>query len=114
MFEARKAIVAPPAAEESEVAAAIRALAGKPLRIFLFCLAIWSLTNMDQSLFSYAVPGILSDLHIGLNVVAIMLSVGFAFTIVAAVVIGLLTDRFGRRLALVGCLALSGVFVGLQ
>jgi MFS family permease len=103
-----------PSAGEGDIRTAITRLRGKPLRIFLFCLAIWSISNMDQSLFSYAVPGILADLHIGLDVVAIMLSAGFAFTIVAVVVIGLLTDRFGRRLALAVCLGLSGIFVGLQ
>jgi MFS family permease len=96
------------------VAAALRAIPGNPLKVFLFCLAIWSLTNMDQSLFGYALPGILSDLHISLNVVSVILSIGFAFTIVAVVIIGLATDRFGRRLALAGCLAFSGLFVGLQ
>jgi MFS family permease len=106
--------VSDPPAGAGEVRAAFTQLRGKPLRIFLFCLAIWSISNMDQSLFSYAVPGILADLHIGLDVVAIMLSVGFAFTIVAVIVIGLLTDRFGRRLALSICLGLSGIFVGLQ
>ncbi len=100
--------------EGGTVRQAIAMLRGNTLKIFLFCLAIWSLTNMDQSLFSYAVPGILSDLHIGLDVIAIMLSVGFGFAIVATVVIGMLTDRFGRRAALACCLALSGVFVGLQ
>jgi MFS family permease len=97
-----------------DVGHAIRALPGKPLKIFLVCLAIWSLTNMDQSLFGYALPSILADLHISLDVVAVILSIGFGFTIVAAVAIGLATDRFGRRLALAACLALSGLFVGLQ
>ena len=114
MLEARKSIVGQPAAGKGEVAAAIRAMAGKPLRIFLFCLAIWSLTNMDQSLFGYAMPGILADLHIGLDAVAVILSIGFAFTMGAAVVVGLAADRFGRRLALAVCLGLSGLFVGLQ
>jgi MFS family permease len=100
--------------DHGSVAAALRALPGKPLTIFLFCLAIWSLTNMDQSLFGYALPGILADLHISLGVASIILSIGFGFTIVAVVVIGLATDRFGRRLALAGCLGLSGLFVGLQ
>jgi MFS family permease len=101
-------------AETDDVRTAVGQLRGKPIRIFLFCVAIWSLSNMDQSLFSYAVPGILADLHIGLDVVAIMLSVGFVFTIIAVIIIGLLTDRFGRRLALALCLGFSGLFVGLQ
>ena len=98
----------------TSTAEAIRALAGKPLRIFLSCLAIWSLTNMDQSLFGYALPGILADLHISLDVASVILSIGFTATIVAVVVIGIVTDRIGRRMALAGCLALSGLFVGLQ
>lgn len=114
MLEAQEIALTPSRPAEGEVVEALRALTGKPLKIFLFCLAIWSLTNMDQSLFGYALPGILNDLHIGLNVVSIILSIGFGFTIVTAVVIGLATDRFGRRLALAICLALSGLFVGLQ
>ncbi len=113
MVDARSAaLIAPP--PHGDVAAAIRALSGKPLRIFLFCLVIWSLTNMDQSLFGYALPGILRDLDISLDIVSVILSVGFAFAIVAVVAIGLATDRFGRRLGLACCLALSGLFVGLQ
>ncbi len=45
---------------------------------------------------------------------AIILSIGFAFTIVAAVAMGLAADRFGRRLALAVCLAFSSLFVGVQ
>jgi putative MFS transporter len=113
LVDARSAaLIAPP--PHGDVAAAIRALSGKPLRIFLFCLVIWSLTNMDQSLFGYALPGILRDLDISLDIVSVILSVGFAFAIVAVVAIGLATDRFGRRLGLACCLALSGLFVGLQ
>jgi MFS family permease len=114
LFDARERAVTPPLATDGEVAQAVRAMAGKPLRIFLFCLAIWSLTNMDQSLFGYAMPGILSDLHIGLGAVAVVLSIGFAFTMAAAVVGGLAADRFGRRLVLAICLGLSGLFVGFQ
>ena len=101
--------------DHGSVAGALRALPGKPLTIFLFCLAIWSLTNMDQSLFGYALPGILADLHISLGVASIILSIGFGFTIVAVVVIGLATDRFGRRsrsLAASVCQACSSGFRG--
>jgi MFS family permease len=100
--------------DHGTVAAALRAIPGTPLKVFLVCLAIWALTNMDQSLFSYAMPDILRDLNISLTVASYILSIGFGVTIVAVVVIGLATDRFGRRLALACCLAVSGLFVGLQ
>jgi MFS family permease len=100
--------------EGGDIASALRALRGEPIRIFLLCLGIWSLTNMDSSLFAYAIPGILGDLHLDLDIVGVILSIGFGFAIVAVVVIGLAADRFGRRLALAACVALSGLFVGLQ
>lgn len=104
-------VLAPPATSVHEAIASYR---GKPLRIFLMCLGIWSLSNMDQSLFGFAVPGILTDLNIGIDKIGLILSAGFAFTAVAVVAIGIITDRVGRRIALAACLGLSGLFVGLQ
>lgn len=96
------------------VGQALASYRGKPLRIFLVCLGIWSLSNMDQSLFGFAIPGIVADLHVGIDAIGLMLSAGFAFTALAVVVIGTITDRVGRRLALAACLGLSGLFVGAQ
>lgn len=101
-------------APAGEVRAALASYRGRPLRIFLVCLGIWSLSNMDQSLFGFAVPGIIADLHIGIDQIALILSAGFAFTAVAVVAIGTVTDRVGRRVALAACLGVSGLFVGLQ
>ncbi len=114
MFKARAPALETMHPDRETIPAALRAIPGAPLKVFLFCLAIWALTNMDQSLFSYAMPGILADLHISLTAASFILSIGFGVTIVAVVLIGLATDRFGRRVALAGCLAFSGLFVGLQ
>ena len=42
--------------------------------ILLFSLFAWTMSNLDQSLFGYAVPGIISDLHIGLEQIGQMLA----------------------------------------
>lgn len=39
----------------------IKAIYGDRPGIFLTCLLVWTLTNMDQALFGFAVPGMLSE-----------------------------------------------------
>ena len=69
---------------------------------------------MDQSLFGYAVPGILAEFHLGLNQIGHMLSLSFIFAAVVVVFAGLAADRFGRRWTLAGLLGSSGLFIGLH
>ncbi|HSN69990.1 MAG TPA: MFS transporter [Steroidobacteraceae bacterium] len=83
-------------------------------RTFAICLIGWTLTNMDQSLLGYAIPGIVLDFGIGLGAVGNMLAISFLFAAVAVVVIGMLADRYGRRALFVICLASSAAFVGLH
>jgi MFS family permease len=82
--------------------------------ILLFSLFAWTMSNLDQSLFGYAVPGIISDLHIGLEQIGQMLSFGFIVAAVMVVFAGLAADRYGRRWTLAGLLAASALFVGLH
>jgi MFS family permease len=84
------------------------------LGIFGICLAGWTLTNMDQSLLGYAIPGIIADLGIGLRQIGYLLAASFLFAAVAVVVLGVLADRYGRRALFVFCLATSAAFVGLH
>lgn len=84
------------------------------LLISVLCLIAWTLTNMDQSLFGYAIPGIMADLDIGLTEIGWTLSVAFLFAAVATIVIGILTDIYGRRIMLALCLGLSALFVALH
>ena len=90
------------------------ALRGYPLVIFLACLFGWSLTSMDQSLFGYAIPGIRNEFGAGIEQVGWVLSLSFVFAAFASVAIGILADRFGRRIMFIICLALSALLVGLH
>ena len=82
--------------------------------VFLVCLAVWTLTNMDQALFGYAIPGILTEFHLPLTVVGLVLTVSFVAAAILVVAAGVVADRLGRGLTLVVLLAASALMVGLQ
>ena len=82
--------------------------------VLAVCLAAWTLTNMDQSLFSYALPGILQSFHLPLEAAGVVIAVSFVCSCALVIVAGLLADRFGRGLMLCLLLGSSAVFVGLQ
>lgn len=83
-------------------------------RVFVICLVGWILTNMDQSFFGYAVPSLMQEFGVGLPVIGNILSAAFVLAAVAVVVVGVLADRYGRRLGFATCLASSAALVGLQ
>lgn len=91
-----------------------RLMHGYPARVFLICLAGWVLTNMDQSFFGYAVPSIMQEFEIGLPIIGNILSVAFILASITVVIVGVLADRYGRRVMFVACLAISALLVGLQ
>ena len=70
---------------------------GVPFNTFLICLVAVTLSNMDQALFSYAVPGISSEFDVSLKVIGWILSISFLVASFAVVCAGVLTDFFGRR-----------------
>ncbi len=74
----------------------------------------WALAAMDQSLFGYAVPGVMQDFGIGIEAVGLLVSVSFVFGMVAPIFIGVLADRFGPRLLLAFCLGVSSLLVFAQ
>jgi len=82
--------------------------------ILLFSLFAWTVSNLDQSLFGYAVPGILGEFKVGLERVGQILSIGFVVAAVLVVFAGLAADRYGRRWTLAALLAASALFVGLH
>jgi len=82
--------------------------------ILLFSVFAWTISNLDQSLFGYAVPGMIADFHIGLDAVGAILSVSFAAAAGLVVLAGLAADRYGRRYTLAALLAASALFVGLH
>ncbi len=82
--------------------------------ILAFCLFAWAVSNLDQSLFGYAVPGIVAEFQVGLEAIGLILSVGFMAAAVMVVFAGLAADSWGRRWTLGGLLAASALFVGLH
>ncbi|MBK6599476.1 MAG: MFS transporter [Proteobacteria bacterium] len=84
------------------------------LTILLFALFAWTMSNLDQSLFGYAVPGILGEFNVGLESVGLILSVGFITAAVMVIFAGIAADRYGRRWTLAALLASSAFFVGMH
>jgi MFS family permease len=92
----------------------LAAMRGAPTQVFLICLLGWTLSNLDQSLMGYAIPGIIREFDIGLDAIGLMLSISFVFAAFAVVFLGMLADRLGRRRVFVIVLALSAALVGLH
>ncbi len=90
------------------------ALAPIPWAALGIAFAAWSLANMDQSLFGYAIPELMSSLKLNIHGVSLIISASFAFGIIASIAIGVLTDSWGPRITLPLCLALSAILVGVQ
>lgn len=83
-------------------------------RVLAFSLFAWMVSNMDQSLFGYAVPGIVTEFGIGLPTIGLVLSISFAVAAVMVVFAGLAADRYGRRWTLSVLLGASALLVGLH
>lgn len=83
-------------------------------RVLWVTLIALTLSNMDQSFFGYAVPGIMADFGFSLSGIGAMISASFALSIVAAFAVGGLVERYGSQRVLTSCLAFSALFVGLQ
>jgi MFS family permease len=82
--------------------------------IFFICLFVWTLTNFDQSLFGYAIPGILAEFQLPLAAAGTILTISFVLGTVVIVLAGIAADRWGRGPVLVLLLVSSAIFVGLQ
>ncbi len=83
------------------------------LQVFGICLFGWTLANMDQAFFGYAIPPIKLDFGIGDQEIGYILSASFLAAAFFIVVVGLLTDRYGRRVMFSVFLGLSALMVGL-
>ena len=99
---------------KSDLKKSYQELKGYPLTIFFICLVAWTLSNMDQAFFGFVIPDIREEFDASLTDISWILTASFLFTAVCVVVIGLLADRYGRRVMLVVCLALSALMVGAQ
>ncbi len=82
--------------------------------IFFICLFAWTLTNLDQSLFGYAIPGILAEFKLPLEAAGTILTISFVLGTVLIVFAGIAADRWGRGPVLTLLLVASSIFVGLQ
>jgi MFS family permease len=72
------------------------------------------LANFDQSLFAYAIPGIMETFDVGLETIGSILSLSFIFAAIVTITIGVAADRFGRRKLFIFCLASSALLVSFH
>ncbi len=93
---------------------ALGQLKGYPLVIFAVSLFAWTLANMDQSLFGYAIPGIREEFGASLEDIGWILFGSFVFAAFLGVGIGVLADHYGRRIMLVVLLGSSALLVGIH
>lgn len=93
---------------------AVASQAPIPWRILIITLFASTLSNMDQSMFGYAVPGIMADLKIELPGIGLLISASFAFAIIAAPLISAQVIRVGAPVVIAFSVAASALFVGLQ
>lgn len=91
-----------------------QSIRGEPLIIFTVCLLGWTLSNLDQSLFGYAVPGIRDEFGSDLEQISWILAASFACAAAMTVVLGGLSDKYGRKRLFVATLAVSAFLVGMQ
>ena len=83
-------------------------------KILIISFVAWTLTNMDQAFFGYAIPGILEEFDLPLEAVGIILTISFVISSILLVFAGHAADRFGRGATLSVYLAVSALLVGLQ
>ncbi len=91
-----------------------QAVRGQPLKIYGICLFGLTLSNADQSLFGYAIPGLIREFEIGLDSVGLILSISFVFAALFSLFAGVVADLYGRRWVYVACLILPAFLVGLH
>ncbi len=82
--------------------------------ILIISFVAWTLTNMDQAFFGYAIPGILEEFNLPLEAVGVILTISFVIASILLLFAGTAADRFGRGPMLSLYLAVSALLVGLQ
>ena len=84
------------------------------LRVLAICLFGWTIANMDQSFFGYAIPSIMEEFDVDLVFIGLILTAAFMVSVVSVVVSGFLADKYGRRTLFAICLSISALLVGLH
>ena len=102
--------------ENTSVKRGIAGLRARNLGLFVFLIAILSstITNMDQSLFSYMLPQIMGSFEFSLNETGTIISISFLAAMIIAPLAGILADRWSRRGMLGICIGVSALLVGMQ
>ncbi|GAB2702653.1 MFS transporter [Aliiglaciecola aliphaticivorans] len=105
-----------PTNESKPIGNAFMQWRARNIGIFVFVIAILSstLTNMDQSLFSYVLPDIMGTFAFSLNDTGSIISISFLAAMIIAPIAGVLADRWSHRWMLLICMGLSAILVGLQ
>jgi MFS family permease len=83
-------------------------------KVLIVSLLAWTLTNMDQAFFGYAIPGILEEFQLPLEAVGVILTLSFVLSSILLLFAGQAAERFGRGPMLSLYLAVSAILVGLQ
>ena len=83
-------------------------------KILIICFIAWTLTNMDQAFFGYALPGILAEFNLPLQAAGTILTISFVLSAILMLFVGAAADRFGRGPLLCLLLGVSALLVGLQ
>ena len=83
-------------------------------KILIVSFIAWTLTNMDQAFFGYAIPGILEEFNLPLEIAGLILTTSFVIASVMLLFTGAAADRFGRGPMLSLYLGVSALLVGLQ
>lgn len=83
----------------------------RPPLPFIFAVTLTGILN--NTLVTPALPDILEDLGVSSDRSGLLVAAGSTAGIVMAPVVGILADRYGRRVVLTACLTVFGVFGGL-
>ena len=84
------------------------------LKVLAICLFGWTIANMDQSFFGYAIPSIMEEFNVDLVFIGVILTAAFLVSVVSVVISGFLADKYGRRNLFAVCLSISALLVGLH
>jgi MFS family permease len=84
------------------------------LKVSAVCLLAWTFSSFDQSIFGYAIPGVMQAFEVDLPTVSLVMTLGFVVAAPASLVLGLLADRIGRSRTLTVSLGSSALLVALH
>jgi putative MFS transporter len=87
------------------------AVRGYPLRAFVICWIAYTFSQMDQALFSYAVPSIREEFGVSLTVMGWVIAGSFVLAGIVLVLLARIADRIGRKSMLQFSIVISSLFI---